>query len=266
MENSVNPLIEPSPKEVPLPKAPLVRVIAQIRFPLIVSLEKSDFMAPFQESMRAAYPVLRSERIQAVVLGNQGLASAQPQNIWRFSDVAGKWRVSLAPDFVALETTSYSSRQDFFDRLTAVVNALQEHFEPKVVDRIGVRYIDRLVGAALKDIPKLVQPQVLGLLATSPGSQVDHMITESLFSVPNTGASLLVRHGRLPKGATVDPSAIDPIDEPSWILDIDMFRTPSRELGAKEIADEARGFSERIYTFFRWAVTDDFLRYFGGDV
>jgi uncharacterized protein (TIGR04255 family) len=266
MENIGNPLKGPPPKEVPLPKAPLVRVIAQVRFPLIVSLEKQEFMAPFQESMRSQYPVLRPEQSQGVVLGPQGLVPAQPQKIWRFNEVAGKWRVSLAPDFIALETTSYSSRQDFFDRLTAVLNALQQHFEPKVVDRVGVRYIDRLVGPALLDIAKLVRPEVLGILAAPPGSQVEHMIAESLFSLPESSAMLLLRQGRLPKGSTVDPSAIDPIDEPSWILDIDMFRQQSREFVAEQISNEARGFAERIYAFFRWAVTEDFLRFFGGRV
>ena len=36
---------------------------------------------------------------------------------WRFRDRDGKWRVSLAPEFVALEATSYSSRNDFLGRL-----------------------------------------------------------------------------------------------------------------------------------------------------
>ena len=38
------PLTGPPPPEVPLTDPPLVRVIAQVRFPLIASVEKRDFI------------------------------------------------------------------------------------------------------------------------------------------------------------------------------------------------------------------------------
>ena len=266
MESNFNPITGTLPAEVPLPKAPLVRVITQVRFPLIVSIEKPDFIAPFQEALRGVYPVLRQERTKGIVFNVQGIRPATSAVTWRFKDVDAKWQVSLAPDFVALETTSYSSRKDFFDRLSVVVNALEKHFEPKVVDRIGVRYIDRLVGPALGEIQKLIRPHMLGILGTAAAGNVEQMINESIFAAQPTGEMILLRHGRVPKDATVDPAAIDPINEPSWILDIDMFRSGSREFRAQEITDQARSYAERIYTFFRWAVSDDFLRHFGGKV
>jgi hypothetical protein len=36
-----NPLMTLPPGEIPLPNAPLVRVIAQARFPIIASIEKT---------------------------------------------------------------------------------------------------------------------------------------------------------------------------------------------------------------------------------
>ena len=50
------PLEGPPPPEVPLADSPLVRVIAQVRFPLIASVEKRDFIAPFQEAIRKNCP------------------------------------------------------------------------------------------------------------------------------------------------------------------------------------------------------------------
>ena len=43
MVNINNPLIDSPPQEVPLKNAPLVRVIAQMRFPPILSIEKKEF-------------------------------------------------------------------------------------------------------------------------------------------------------------------------------------------------------------------------------
>jgi uncharacterized protein (TIGR04255 family) len=190
-----------------------------------------------------------------------------PQVIWRFSNVDDSWRVSLAPDFAAIETTAYESRNDFFSRFETVTQALAEHVSPSVVDRIGVRYIDRITGDAVKDISNLVRSDVLGILATAAADYAQHTLSETVFTLPRSSAQMLARWGILPAGGTVDPAAIQPIDKRSWILDLDMFRSePKKAFDPDEVVADARSYAERIYTFFRWAVTDDFLRLYGGKV
>ena len=259
-----DPLVSPPPAEVPLANAPLVRVIAQVRFPLVVAVEQREFIAPFQEAVRARYPVLRQEQTQGVLLSPAGVAPVPAQTAWRFSDVEGHWRVSLTPDFLALETTSYTSRSDFLSRLREIVAALDEQVEPKLVDRLGLRYVDRIVGEAVNEIAKLVRPEVRGIAGTAAGSHALHALSESMFAVD--GARVLARWGRLPAGATVDPAAIEPTNELSWILDLDMFSASPVPFSVDRVVQDATRFAERIYTFFRWAVTNDFLRRYGGNV
>lgn len=259
-----NPLTAPLPAEVPLPKAPLVRVIGQVRIPPVLSLENREFIAPFQEAIRSTYPVLRPEKTQGIVLGPQGMAPGPKQIAWRFSDVDGGWRVSVTPEFVAIETTSYTSRDDFLERLRFVLDAFAEHVEPALVQRLGVRYIDRVTGDALADISKLVRQEVLGIVALPFSENALHSLSETILALPESKEQLLARWGKVPAGATVDPNAIEPIAEPSWVLDIDMFSSEEHPFAADEIVNTARRFAERLYTVFRWAVTDDFLRRYGG--
>lgn len=259
-----NPLTAPLPEEVPLPRAPLVRVIGQVRFPPVLSLEKRDFVAPFQEAIRATYPILRPEQAQGILVGPQGMAPGQKQMAWRFSDVDGGWRVSVTPGFVAIETTSYTSRDDFLERVRFVLDAFAEHVEPALVQRLGVRYIDRVTGDALGDISKLVRQEVLGIVGTSLSEHARHSLTETAFALPGSKEEVLARWGLVPARATVDPSAIEPIDEPSWVLDVDMFSSEEHPFVPEEIVNTARRYAERLYTVFRWAVTDDFLRRYGG--
>ena len=47
---------------------------------------------------------------------------------------------------------------------------------------------------------------------------------------------------------------------------LDMFRPEPGTFDPNEVVTEARSYAERIYTFFRWAVTDDFLRLYEGKV
>ncbi|MEQ8962151.1 MAG: TIGR04255 family protein [Coleofasciculus sp. C2-GNP5-27] len=100
---NTNPLIAQPPQEVPLKDAPLVRVIAQVRFPPILSIEKKEFVGSFQEAIRETYPILHLEQTQGLVLGSPDIVQTAPQLTWRFLDTTNSWRVSLAPNFVAIE-------------------------------------------------------------------------------------------------------------------------------------------------------------------
>jgi uncharacterized protein (TIGR04255 family) len=259
----VDPLVAPPVPEIPLRHAPLVRVIAQVRFPLLLRVEQRDFVAPFQEAIRADYPVLQPEQIQTLLVASDGTTSTQRQTAWRFEDVARRWRVSLASEFLALDTTAYTSRSEFFTRLRDVVVALDQHVGPKLVDRLGVRYIDRISGDALREIETLVRPEVRGIAGTGVSARALHTLTESMFALE--GARLVTRWGLMPADATVDPAAIEPISEESWILDIDMFSAEAFPFGVERILSDAGHFAERIYNVFRWVVTEDFLRRYGGN-
>ncbi len=262
MSVMMDPLEAPLPAEVPLKAAPLVRVIAQLRFPEILSMEQRDFVAPFQEAIRSRYPVLRQEQTQDLLLGPAVLVPARPQIAWRFGDTDGHWRVSLTPKFLALETTKYDNRSDFLSRLKEVALALDEHIDPAQVDRLGVRYIDRLTGAAVDDIAKLVRPEVRGITGTIAAKHALHALSESMFELKD--ARILARWGVLPPGATVDPAAMEPATEKSWLLDLDMFSAAPMPFAVNEVVERARRYAERIYTIFRWAVTDELLVRYGG--
>jgi uncharacterized protein (TIGR04255 family) len=258
-----NPLVDSPPVEVRLAHAPLERVIAQVRFPEVLSVEQREFVAPFQEEIRAFYPVLRPEQVQSFVLGPSGLASAKAQTAWRFSDLAEHFRVSLTPEFLTLETTRYESRQDFFARFAVVLRALERHVRPAKADRIGVRYVDRLVDPALSDLRRFFDPQVVGMAGTSFADQVELTLTESVFQVES--AKVLARWGMVPGQFVVDAAVLEPVATPSFVLDFDMSCSTIDAFDVDATVHTARSFAERIYALFRWCVTDEFLRHHGGN-
>ncbi len=266
MNSQMDPLTGSLPAEVPLPNAPLMRVIAQVRFPPILSIEKRDFVAPFQEAIRARYPILRAEQTRGVLLGTQGSVPMSPAVTWRFTGLDEKWRVSLATDFAAIETTAYDSRSDLLARLEEVILALGTFVAPRTVDRLGVRFIDRITGAAVSEIERFVRSEILGIAGTAIARHTSHALSDALFSLPNQPAQMRARWGLLPPNTTVDPSAIEPIEEPSWILDLDTFSSGPHPFESAAILSDARDYAERAYGFFRWVVTDEFLRFFGGKV
>lgn len=266
MASNFNPLTAPPPDEIPLPQAPLARVIAQVRFPSVVSIEQSGFIASFQEAIRAAYPILRSEQSHSMVVTSQGMAAAPSSTIWRFHASQDTWRVALGRDFIALETTAYTSRDDFLQRLEVILNALHVTINPRIVDRLGLRYIDRIVDIKPADLTGLIRPEVAGIVTADFVHQTQHALSETLFTLPGSMDQMLARWGLIPPHGTIDPTAIEPIDASSWILDLDMFLLAQHSFDVSTLLSNARRFAERTYTFFRWAVTDAFLRRYGGQI
>ena len=258
-------------REVPLPQTPLVRVIAQVRFPPVLAIRNPDKVAVLQEELRGTYPNLNQEQVHRIELTGGQTPNVQQSFIWRLADREkdALWRVSLGVDFVALETSSYGSRNDFLDRLRTVVSAVEQAFKPASASRLGLRYIDRLTDEAVDRVGELIHPEVLGIIQPprNPhpafGKSVIHLITEAQFLAEDS-ACIHGRWGQLSANATYDPDALEPVAKPSWVLDLDMFTTESQPFESEKLLTTAAGFAECLYWLFRQMVTEEFLRFHGG--
>lgn len=264
-----NPLKDLPPAEVPLADAPLVRVIAQVKFSEVLSVENAEVVSHFQTAIGEKYGVLSRESGMGFVpfpFSGQfpGLQHHQSATtFWRFADhpVDWQWRVTLTSQFLTLEVSRYTSRTEFFERLGTLLGALASHIKPTMMTRLGVRYINRITGAELADAALLVKPYIAGVVGTCMAPSVNLSVTESMFDLGDH--KMMSRWGLMPANSTVDPSAVIPIDEPSFLLDLDVFDETPVIFDAIAITARAKSFAERSYAFFRWAITDEFLTRFG---
>jgi len=203
-------------EQVPLPNSPLVSVIAQVRFPTIISIQKPEFIAPFQEALRSEYSTLQSDRRIAINIGPS--LNQFEETIWRFSDSPEwRWRVTLAPEFLAIECKQYTSRADFLSKLRVLLDKFAKHFNPGRCDRLGVRYVDRIV----KDVDKIsemVRGDALGFLNTEIRSFSLNSLSHSIFKIDQS-SMLSAKWGFLGENQTYDQSSLPPIKETSWVLD-----------------------------------------------
>ena len=259
-----NPLTDPYPLEVPLPSAPLIRVLARVDFPLISSIHNLDFIGPFQEQIRAEYPVLEPQQVPQVSVTAGQPPQLQMAVMWRFCSRKRDWVVVLANNAIIVETTNYHSRADFVDRVRRVCLAAERALKPGLVTRLGVRYIDRLDAGHTARVADLIRPSLIGILAERDSPQPQLAAGELVFAMPIEHGQLRARWASLPAGATLDANSAPPIPEASWVLDLDASDTAQTEFVAAEVAGKVMVFASRIYTVFRWAVTRQFLTEFGG--
>ena len=262
-----NPLTATPPIEVPLKNAPLVRAIAQVRFPPILSIEQQEFVGSFQEAIRQKYPILQPIQTQGLIFNHEGaLVAPTHQTIWCFWSADRTWRISLASSTVSIETTKYTSRSDFLGRLESLLVTLETSFHPAQIERFGLRYIDRVVGRELQDISDLIRPEMAGIISSELQEYIHQVLHESLFILPSGAGQIAARWGKIPAHDTYDPYEIEAIGERSWLLDLDISTVQEQEFKIESLMEQAHNFTERLYTFFRWVVTDEFLRRYGGEI
>ena len=267
MDKSFNPLTGEVPEEVPLKDAPLVRVIGQVRFPDIEIVNETQGIVPLQQQIKAKFPILKSERVEALQFTPEGPKQAgPPKYIRRFSSADENSRLSLAPDFLAYETTQYISRSHFIGELMELYSIANEVIGIPLITRVGIRYIDRILLGETVQITELIRSETLGILGTELGDSAHLAIQDNIFRMPHLNAEMRARWGIVPPGATIDPAAIEPIQESAWLLDIDTFSTSKQTFSDVELSERFGQLAERSYAMFRWVVSDKFLKQFGGDV
>ncbi|MFE7076271.1 TIGR04255 family protein [Streptomyces sp. NPDC057620] len=261
-------------EDIPLPHAPLVRVIGQLRFGTLSVLASGD-EAPqaFIGKLSADYPFIEQGLEQTLLFApGQPMQQTESGKVWRLRSSDQQSVVALSNGALTLETTAYPGRTDFCGELTRLAEAFHAVTHVPSYNRVAVRYTNRLTGPdTLERLPQLIQPEFLGLVGAPQGSgmRLAHMLSQALLSFGDTDR-LLVQFGLLPESGTFEPT-LPPVGEPSWVLDLDSyaeFPDPRRGLSADAdvVSRTAIDCAERAHTLFRWAVKDAFLTHFGGQV
>lgn len=252
--------------ELPLQHAPLAKVLMQVQYSRTPQLVTDAAEASIAESL-GRYPVRRRQLaagvLPSIMVNNQRLpppAGGTPATMLQFTNPSASWQVAVTDTAVSLETTEYSTRDDFCDRSLEIFEAVAAVALPPVVDRVGLRYIDRLSGERLSRVSQLVIPQVQALSGCLEDPLVlRHSVTDSLVELSPT-EQLRIRSGQLPAGGAFDPS-LQPLQEPSWLLDMDVSTTQGGfAFDTEGLTARLRRFAEIVYSFFRFATTDTFQR------
>jgi uncharacterized protein (TIGR04255 family) len=255
--------------EVPLPRSPLLRALAQVRFPRLVAMSPQNIETTVGfvvEKLKDDYPILGEQREAQVTLTPEGVTQTPGARLWQLRSPDESWQVTLGETFVSLDTKAYSSRADFAQRLETVLAGIAETIAPPFSDRLGVRYTNRVEDSnLLLRIEELVRPEILGGVAVPrpEGVALVHTLSESLYTI---GPRMLhARWGLLPAGVMFDPALPAAVGS-SWVLDLDSFTQVRSSFDAAELASAAEELAGAAYQYFRWVVTPEFLKAFGGEI
>lgn len=247
-------LPEPDPRQ--LAKAPLEVVVCQLQYDNNLTVADTRTARALHDALGGRggpYPRVEQIQTQSVsfTFGGGEPASAQSPLIpgWRFTSDDGAWIVSVLPDHLSLETSAYTTWDDFRKRLETVVTATAEQVDPAFEQRLGLRYIDRLPGDAVaqpSDWANLVVPELLGpVLHTGFGSAIRAAQQQLLLALDEAGQTHCgLRHGFVgPPGET-----------PAYILDYDIYREGARSFSVDDALTAADSFHTYALQLFQASV------------
>lgn len=253
-------------RRIRLDAAPLELVLCQVRWPQVSSLQGDlkQVVAAFGELI-PEYPLYASNTEFSFELTPAGPVQAPGNVLHHWSRADRSATVTLSPNFVTLSAKQYEGYDAFASQLESVLLAIQETLKLPLFDRVGVRYVNRISNLEqLEKIQQLVKPELLGhqaLNAVSGEVSLVQAITQSLFQVGD--GYLQARSGVIPPGETVDPS-VEPLQTPSWVLDIDSFRQEEALYTPDAVLARAGKLSDAAYDFFKLVIQEAFIDEFEG--
>ena len=258
----------PAPDNSRLRRAPLELVIFQLRYePQLRAGDPQVAFAVHEDlgGRGGAFPniePINSMSFQLTLAGGAGGIGAPVvgENAavqgWQFASADSTWVVQLTRDFATLQTTRYETwDQSFRPRMILLLGALAARVAPRIEQRIGLRYVDRLrlpgVNRALGWRPYLI-PELLGLAGHAVLGPAVAGAQQQVVLDLGDGVQCGFRHGFLREPST--------IDEMQYFLDYDVFRQAGRPFDSRTVELAADEFNTRALQLFQASVTDELMR------
>jgi len=196
----------------------------------------------------------------------EGIQPTAGGMVYQWQSIDSRWHVSFGRRFISLFCTQYEDYEEFSQRLSTVVDALAKAIRVPLVERVGIRYVNRISDPRLVDnLLAYVRPEVLGysaLIAEFPEVRLVSSANQAKYAVGDL--ALQVRTGVVPPGETVDPS-VRPLEVESWVMDLDAAAENVTPFDADGIVAQASKLSDVAYDFFKLVTTEGFVREFGGE-
>ena len=237
--------------------APLELVLCQIRFSPILALLDQAGVAGLQEGLRREYPDFRADRdIEFNVQPGQAQVR-QKAPVWRMTDSENRWTVSVAVDFVALQTPDYPDSHEFTQRLKFVLAAMERTLAPGRTTRVGLRKVNVFADSEVNRWDGwrgLIRPELLGMAAVGdlPGTLVRSYSETEIHD--DSQGRLTIRYGPDPESPNTA----------NFRLDMDYWTERAFKVSPdSSLLERVAEYSDSITSFFHWAISPELRQRLG---
>lgn len=244
--------------ESPFPTSPRVHfrvnpiqfVLAQFSFPTILRIG-AELPVEYQERIRHQYPLYRVREATRLPDQLQFIQPALPPEfqvrLYDFASEDGIWTVTIAQDFITLQTSRYTRWEEFRERFQSILDAFVQVYEPSFFLRIGLRYHDlldrRRLGLEGEPWMNLLNSPMAGELSDQDvSSGVEERVSRFVIRLGQSDGHVTVNHGTQFAQA-----------EELYFIDADFYREATMTLPESQLALER--LKRHAGRFFRWCIS-----------
>lgn len=248
----------------PLKNPPVYFTVAQARFNPILKL--ADFLPTIQESFRQArFPDFAKHTTMAIKVNlkdGQVTPTPEVQERYVFGNAAKTHSFILDANSLTLQSTDYGRFESFSDEFLKGLARVHEAVQLDYTERVGLRYLDRIVPLAEDNLREYLAAEALGLSAKLGGSPV-HSFCETLTVVHGTKlvSRAITQSGPLAFPPDLMPLGLEVAERFKAhqglhvILDNDGFFEGREAYSADTVRSHLDGIHEVIGTAFRSVAT-----------
>lgn len=248
----------------PLKNPPVYLTLAQVRFNPILKL--ADFLPSIQESFRhAGYPDFEHQHfisIQVNMQDGQPTPKPIPQDRFQLGNVEKTHIFILDGQSLTLQSTNYGQFETFSACFLQGLEIVHQAVGLAFTERIGLRYLDRVMPQTGETIEQYLAKQVHGLTSRLGGTSI-YSYTEALNEV---GKIKLVSRVAIQDGPLAFPPDIQPgnmavaerfvsYTGKYGILDNDGFVEGREAFSPTTVADHLNAIHDVIGTAFKATAT-----------
>lgn len=248
----------------PLKNPPVYLTLAQVRFNPILKLV--DFLPGIQERFRhAGYPDFEHQHLISIQVAMQdGQSTPKPvqQDRFQLGNLEKTHTFILDGQSLTLQSTNYGRFETFSECFLQGMEMVHQAVELAFTERIGLRYLDRVIPQAGETIEQYLAEQVHGLTSRLGGRPV-YSYTEALNEV---GKIKLVSRVAIQDGPLAFPPDIQPgnmavaekfvsYTGKCAILDNDGFVEGREAFSFRAVSDYLQAIHEVIGTAFKATAT-----------
>jgi uncharacterized protein (TIGR04255 family) len=254
-----------------LPRSPLIFVLAQVRFSPVLTMKEK--IPAIQDAMRKqGYPGFATRRIEVETFapGASAPTKEEAREQWEFLNKDRTSSILVDQESVVLQTTRYPAFEDYLEKLTIALNTIQEHAEPSLMLRLGLRYVDLVSPIELNDLSYYVKPELRGMPFSDLGEK-RAMMCESIVETDKR-SKLVVRYVEGVSGFAFPPDLLpmslaftrNPVQKSRFgLLDFDHFTEQSMDYNVETGLSQAWLLHGVLEKAFKASVTPAALKEWG---
>lgn len=251
----------------PLKNPPVFFTLVQARFNALLKI--GDYVPAIQEALRkAGFPDFTSRQVMTLQLGNQGDPAANGPVIgnltqYVFGNSEKTHMFLLNPDALTLQSTHYGRFEAFSAQFLKGLTLVHEIMQLDFTDRVGLRYLDRIMPLPGDALGLYLVPEVRGI-TTPMNGQVMHSFSETFGRVEDVQmrSRVLIQTGPLAFPPDLPSDGMQVEDRfvsysgHHATLDNDGFIEKRTPFSAQQVGEQVHSIHRVISAAFKATITD----------